>query len=38
MGTDTDKEEMEDVILENEKEHHFSIFFEDNKGGIVDKK
>ena len=29
---------MEDVILEDEREHHWRIFFKDNKGGVDDEK
>ena len=35
---DTDNEEMEDVKLDDGRERHWRIFFEDNGGGVDDKK
>ena len=29
---------MEDVILENERERHWRVVFEDNMGGVDDEK
>ena len=33
-----DEEDMEDVNLDYEKEHHWRMVFEDNYGGVDDKK
>ena len=35
---DPDEEDMEDVKLDNERERHWRIVFEDNDGGVDDKK
>ena len=31
---DPDEEEIEDVVLNDERERHWRIFFEDNNGGV----
>ena len=33
-----DKEDMEEVTLENERKHHYRVVFEDKRGGIDDEK
>ena len=33
MENDSDKEEMDDVNLDNERERHWRIVFEENNGG-----
>ena len=38
MEDDHDEEDMDDVNIDNEREHHFRMVFEDNDGGVVDKK
>ena len=35
---DTDEEEMEDINLDEEREHHFRMVFEDNDGGVDEAK
>ena len=37
-GGDPDEEGMEDVKLDSEREHHRRMVFEDNAGGVEDKK
>ena len=34
MEPDTVEEDMEDMRLENEREHHCRIVFKDNDGGV----
>ena len=38
MVPDPDEEEVEDVRLDNERERHWRMFFEDNDGGVDDQK
>ena len=38
MEPDPDEEEVEDVRLENKRECHWKMFFEDNDGGVDDQK
>ena len=38
MEDDTDEEYMEDVNLDNEREGHWGMVFEDNDGGVDDAK
>ena len=38
MEDDPDEEEMDNVNLDNEREHHWRKVFEDNDGGVDDKK
>ena len=33
-----DEEEMDDVNIDDEREHHWRMVFEDNEGGVDDKK
>ena len=35
---DTDEEEMEDINLDEEREHHCRMVFEDNDGGVDEAK
>ena len=35
---DTDEEEMDDVILDDERERHWRMVFEENDGGVDDAK
>ena len=35
---DTDEEEMEDVIIDNKRERHWRIVFEDNGVGVGNRK
>ena len=35
---DPDEEDMEDIKLDNERESHWRMVFEDNNGGVDDKK
>ena len=34
MDTDPDEEEIEDVVLDDERERHWRMVFEDNNGGV----
>ena len=36
MEQDTGEEDIEDVNLDNERERHWRIVFEDNDGGVDD--
>ena len=36
MEGDTDKEEMEDINLDDERERHWRIVLNDNHGGVDD--
>ena len=38
MEADPDKEEMEDVGLNNERDYHWRVVFEDNEWGIDNEK
>ena len=38
MEDDPDEEEMENVKLDDEREHHWRMVFKDNYGGADDKK
>ena len=38
MDNDPDEEEMDDVNIDNEKEQHWRNVFEENEGGVDDKK
>ena len=38
MEDDHDEEEIEGVKLDYEREHHWRMVFEDNDGGVDDKK
>ena len=38
METDPYEEDMEDVRLDNEREHHWRMVFNDNNGGVDDDK
>ena len=38
MDNDPDEEEMDDVNIDDERERHWRNFFEDNEGGVDDKK
>ena len=38
MEDDPDEEEMHNVNLENEREHHWRKVFEDNDGGVDNAK
>ena len=38
MEDDPDEEEMENVKLDDEREHHWRMVFKDNYGGVDDKK
>ena len=37
MEDDTDEEEMEDANLDDDRERHWRMVFEDNDGGVDDK-
>ena len=37
MEDDTDEEDMEDVSLDDERERHWRMVFEENYGGVDDK-
>ena len=34
MGTDPDEEEIDYVVLDDERERHWHMVFEDNNGGV----
>ena len=34
MEPDTGEEEIKDVVLDNERERHWHMVFEDNNGGV----
>ena len=34
MEPDTDEEDIEDVVINDEREHHWRMVFEDNNGGV----
>ena len=38
MEDDPDEEEMDDVNLDDERERHWMMVFEDNDGGVDDAK
>ena len=38
MEDGTDEEDMDDVNLDDEKEHYWGMVFKDNVGGVDDKK
>ena len=38
MEQDTDEEDMEYLKLDNDRERHWRMVFEDNDGGVDDKK
>ena len=38
MDLDLDEEGMDDVIINDEREHHWRMFFKDNYGGVDSKK
>ena len=38
MEDDPEEEDIEDVKLDNKREHHWRMFFEDNNGGVDNKK
>ena len=38
VDMDTDKEEIEDVVLNDERERHWQIRFQDNNGGVDETK
>ena len=38
MGDGTDEEDMDDVNIDNKRERHWRVVFEDNEGGVDDKK
>ena len=38
MEDDPDEEDMDDVNIDDEKEHHWRMVFEDNCGGVDDAK
>ena len=38
IGPDTDKEEIKDVVLDDERDHHWRMVFEDNNVGVYGKK
>ena len=38
MEDDPDEEEMDDVNLDDERERHWRMVFEDNDGGVDDAK
>ena len=38
MENDPDEEDMDDVNINDERERHWRICFEDNEGGVDDKK
>ena len=38
MDDDTDEEDMDNVNLENDRERHWRMMFEDNDGGVDDTK
>ena len=38
MESDLDEENMEDVILDDERECHWRIIFEENNGGVDEEK
>ena len=38
MEDDTDEEDMDDINLDDEREHHCRMVFEENNGGVDDAK
>ena len=38
LENDPDEEEMDDVNIDDEREHHWIHVFEDNEGGVDDNK
>ena len=38
MELDPDEEEIEDVVLDDERERHWRMVFEENNGGVDGKK
>ena len=38
MEPDTDEEEIKNVLLKNDRERHWRMFFEDNNVGVDGKK
>ena len=37
MENDPDEEEKDDINIDDERERHWRIFFEDNEGGVDEK-
>ena len=38
LENNPDEEEMDDVNIDDERERHWTFFFEENEGGVDDKK